>query len=125
MEDIADRLGVAQRNLLDHGMAKSARAVADAVLIIKNLTAEQDGLKEMAVNWQTAAVAEMERCTAAERERDELRKALQRIANGGTSVLISATLDECPINPDVLEQIVKDAVAATAALPDADGGPQA
>lgn len=47
-------------------------------------------------------------------ENARLRGALQRIANGGTSVLISAALDDCPINPDVLDQIVKDATAALA-----------
>jgi predicted RNA-binding protein associated with RNAse of E/G family len=42
---------------------------------------------------------------------EALEAALQRIVNGGTSVLISAALDECQINPEVLEQIVKDARA--------------
>lgn len=54
-------------------------------------------------------VGEMAKNAADEIER--MRNALKRISNGGTSVLISAVLDECPVNPDVLEQIVKDAVA--------------
>lgn len=52
------------------GYLASINAVQEAT--ISRLTEERDALKEMACNWQTAAVAEMERCTAAERERSEL-----------------------------------------------------
>jgi hypothetical protein len=45
---------------------------------------------------------------------EQLEAALRRIDKGGTAVLITAAIDECPINPKVLEQIVVEAAAALA-----------
>jgi hypothetical protein len=42
---------------------------------------------------------------------EELEKVLHRIVNGGTAVLCTAVVGDCPVNPEVLEQIVKDAMA--------------
>lgn len=44
----------------------------------------------------------------------ELLAALQKIERGGVAVRIDAALNECPINPDVLQAIIDDARAAIA-----------
>lgn len=76
MEDLEKRLEQAIKVLHLDGYLKSAEAVFDARATISRLTTENDGMKEMAVHWQTAAVAEMEKCITAERERDALRQVL-------------------------------------------------
>ena len=43
---------------------------------------------------------------------ETLSAALRGIVNGGTMVLLTASMDECPVNPDALEQIINDARAA-------------
>ena len=43
---------------------------------------------------------------------EALETALRRIVNGGTMALLTASMDECPVNPDALEQIINDARAA-------------
>jgi hypothetical protein len=52
---------------------------------------------------------------------EALEVALRRIVNGGTMGLLTASMDECPVNPDVLEQIINDARAALAPQERADG----
>jgi hypothetical protein len=47
-----------------------------------------------------------------ERRIEALEAALRRIVNDGTMGLLTASMDECPVNPDVLEQIINDARAA-------------
>jgi hypothetical protein len=42
----------------------------------------------------------------------ELEKALKRITRGGTSVLLDATLNDDPINPNVLQEIINGARTA-------------
>jgi hypothetical protein len=43
---------------------------------------------------------------------DELERGLSRIIRGATSVLLDAMLNDDPINPKVLQEIIKDAQAA-------------
>jgi len=51
-----------------------------------------------------------------------LRTALGRIERGGTSVLFDAALNDDPINPDVLQEIVKDASSALSSTVLKEGG---
>jgi hypothetical protein len=80
-------------------------SVLQAADRIEQLEERMRGADALIVLWET-------RATRAEARIAALEAVLRRIVNGGTMVLLTASMDECPVNPDVLEQIINDARAA-------------
>jgi len=85
----------------------------------------------LAQMWDLLGVAMAEGFNATQREleilelrkeNDRLKTALGRIQRGSLSVLLDAALSESSINPDVLNEICKDAGAALALPSDQCGG---
>ncbi len=83
--------------------------MSDIVARMKNYIPGEPAHEEAVPEVLELAIAEIER----------LRKALGRIQRGSLSVLLDAALSESPINPDVLNEICKDAGAAL--IPDVVG----
>lgn len=96
----SDWSGHSPKSMYDHALDGANERIAELEALLTATVRERENYNGM----HQAAVMEIER----------LKAALGRIARGGTAVLISAALDECPVNPDVLQQIVTDANAALA-----------